>query len=205
MNIIVYYHKTIEVLRGVITTALNKIQLKLSGVVVGENFHTYGLLYIRNGIGGCIRMGRNVNITSCRQKNPTGSQIKTTLFTWKGAQIIIGNDVGISNTTMIATKSIVLEDRVCIGGGTRIYDTDHHSVIPEYRLNGNTHVCSAPVLLKEECFVGSDCIILKGVTIGRRSVVGAGSVVTKSIPDDEIWAGNPAHFVKKMPVVEAVK
>lgn len=155
--------------------------------------------------GGGIYIGNNVNITSCRKKNPTGGLVKTTLFTWRNAQIVIGDNCGISNTTMIATKSIVLEDRVCIGGGTRIYDTDHHSVIPEYRLNGNTHVCSAPVLLKEECFVGSDCIILKGVTIGRRSVVGAGSVVTKSIPDNEIWAGNPAHFVKKMPNIEFVK
>lgn len=199
MNYLVYYHKGVEYTRGIITTILNKIKLILGGVKIGKDFHTNGLLYVHNGIGGVIIIGNNVNMTSCRKKNPTGGLVKTTLFTWRNAQIVIGENCGISNTTMIATKSIVLEKGVCIGGGTRIYDTDHHSVIPEYRLNGNSHVKSAPVLLKEECFVGSDCIILKGVTIGRHSVVGAGSVVTKSIPDDEIWAGNPAHFVKKLP------
>ena len=47
-------------------------------------------------------------------------------------------------------------------------------------------------------FIGANSIILKGVTIGERSIIGAGSVVTKNIPDDEIWAGNPAKFIRKI-------
>ena len=55
-----------------------------------------------------------------------------------------------------------------------------------------------PVVIKDGAFIGAHCIILKGVSIGEKSVVGAGSVVTKSIPDGEIWAGNPAKFIRRI-------
>ena len=56
----------------------------------------------------------------------------------------------------------------------------------------------AKVIVEHDAFIGGGCIILKGVTIGAEAVVGAGSVVTKSIPPKEIWAGNPARFIKKI-------
>ena len=55
-----------------------------------------------------------------------------------------------------------------------------------------------PVLIRQGAFIGAHSIILKGVTIGRHSVIGAGSVVTHDVPDNEIWAGNPAVFVKRI-------
>lgn len=54
------------------------------------------------------------------------------------------------------------------------------------------------VILKEKSFLGANTIITKAVTIGKNSIVGAGSVVTKDIPDNEVWAGNPAKFIKKV-------
>lgn len=198
-NLLVYVNKSFSILRRHSSTIINKVKLYLYGVKFGKNLKTSGLVYVRNGLGAVITIGDNVTIYSCRDINPTGALIKSTLFTWGNAVIRIGNDVGLSNTTIIASQSVTIEDRVFIGGGTQIYDTDHHSVIAEYRINGNSHVPSAPVLIKEDCFIGADCKILKGVTIGKGSVVGAGSVVTKSIPDNEIWAGVPARFIKKVP------
>ena len=55
-----------------------------------------------------------------------------------------------------------------------------------------------PVEIKDGVFVGAHSIILKGVTIGEGSIIGAGSVVTKSIPAGEVWAGNPAKFIRKI-------
>lgn len=51
--------------------------------------------------------------------------------------------------------------------------------------------------IKRNAFIGIGKIIIKPVTIGERAIVGAGSIVTKNIPDDEVWAGNPARFIRK--------
>lgn len=56
----------------------------------------------------------------------------------------------------------------------------------------------AKVIIEHDAFIGAGCIILKGVTIGACSVIGAGSVVTKSVPPYQVWAGNPAKFIKNI-------
>ena len=85
-----------------------------------------------------------------------------------------------------------------LGGGVKVYDTDFHSLDSQVRLNGDTDIKSRPVVIGKRVFVGGHSIILKGVTIGDDSVIGAGSVVTKNVPAGEIWAGNPARFIKKV-------
>lgn len=57
---------------------------------------------------------------------------------------------------------------------------------------------SKPITVEDDVFVGANCIIGKGVTIGARSIIAAGSVVVKSIPKDEIWGGNPTRFIRKI-------
>ena len=52
--------------------------------------------------------------------------------------------------------------------------------------------------IEDNVFIGANCIILKGVKIGDRSIIGAGSVVTKNVPSDQIWAGNPAKFIREI-------
>lgn len=54
-----------------------------------------------------------------------------------------------------------------------------------------------PVIIKKNVFLGVGTIICNSVTIGKNAIIGAGSVVTKDIPANEVWAGNPAHFIKK--------
>jgi acetyltransferase-like isoleucine patch superfamily enzyme len=80
-----------------------------------------------------------------------------------------------------------------------IWDTDFHPIqFEERRANDITKITSAPIEIADDVFIGANSIILKGVSIGSRAVIGAGSVVTKNIPDDEVWAGNPARFIKKI-------
>jgi acetyltransferase-like isoleucine patch superfamily enzyme len=55
-----------------------------------------------------------------------------------------------------------------------------------------------PIVVKKNAWIGSRAIILGNVTIGRGSIIGAGSVVTKSVPDYEMWAGNPARLIRKL-------
>lgn len=80
-----------------------------------------------------------------------------------------------------------------------IYDSDMHSVDFESRsAETDTNVKSAPVTIDDGAWICGRCIILKGVHIGKRSVIAAGSVVTKSIPNDELWGGNPCKFIRRI-------
>lgn len=111
----------------------------------------------------------------------------------------IGNNVGITNSCFVSTKGITIEDNVLIGGNCKFYDTDFHSIKYKERvLLSDINKKSASIHIGEGAWIGGHCIILKGVTIGKRSVIGAGSVVTCDIPDCELWAGNPARFIRKL-------
>jgi acetyltransferase-like isoleucine patch superfamily enzyme len=173
----------------------NFIVLKTANIAYNNSLVVNGRLTI---IGkGKISVGSNVIINSGLDKNPVGLATKTILFPYPNANIRIGNNVGISNSLLCAMSSITIGDNVRVGGGSQILDNDFHSLHLQYRLaNPDPDVQSKPIVIKAGAFIGCNSIILKGVTVGERSVVAAGSVVTKSIPDDEIWGGNPANFIK---------
>lgn len=97
-------------------------------------------------------------------------------------------------------KSITIGKQVNIGAGTMIFDTDFHSLSWEDRADGTDieKKVSKPVVIHDLVFIGADCIILKGVEIGEKSIIGAGSVVSRDVPAGEIWAGNPAQFIKRI-------
>lgn len=158
-----------------------------------------GRLRLYSGKGAKIRFGKNVRINSGMRFNPIGGDAVAILYAQPGATISVGNNCGISNSAIIARSSVVLEDDVMIGGGCKIYDNDFHSIHYDERMqNPDPGIRSKPVLIRQGAFIGAHTIILKGVTVGRHSIIGAGSVVTHDIPDNEIWAGNPAVFVKKI-------
>ena len=114
-----------------------------------------------------------------------------------GAEIVIGDNVGISGSTINATKSIKIGNNVLVGSGCLITDTDSHPINWQDRINNlNEKTESSPIVIEDNVFIGARSIILKGVTIGKNSVIGAGSVVTKSIPENCIAGGNPAKVIK---------
>lgn len=176
----------------------NKIVFWMRHIKYGKDLCTYGTIFVRGH--GKIQIGNHVTITSCRETNPIGGDTKTLFFLIKkNGQIVIGNRVGMSNVSIVASQLVEIEDDVLIGGGCKIYDYDFHSVRFEERIKENDlGAISKPVKIKKGAFIGAHSIILKGVTIGQYSVIGAGSVVTKNVPDNEIWAGNPARFIRKI-------
>ena len=148
---------------------------------------------------GVINIGDKFRVNSGANYNIIGGDIRTNLITYKDGKIEIGNNVGISNTTIVAHCSVRIEDDVRIGGGCKIYDSDFHSLKYEERMmTPDPGIECKPVEILNGAFIGAHSIILKGVVIGRHSVVGAGSVVAKNIPDNEVWGGNPAKFIKKL-------
>lgn len=176
----------------------NLFLLKLFGVKVKGNLTAWGRLIIK-AKRGSIEIGKNVRINSSYFANPTALFNRTTLYTKGEGKISIGDNVGISNSAIASMNSITIEDDVLIGGGCKIWDTDFHPMDYSKRIHDEQNeISTAPVLIKKGAFVGGSSIVLKGVVIGAKSIIGAGSVVTKSVPDGEIWAGNPARFIKKI-------
>ncbi|WP_312364794.1 DapH/DapD/GlmU-related protein [Sphingobacterium sp.] len=94
--------------------------------------------------------------------------------------------------------SIVIEDDVMIGSGVHIYVNNHKFDDITIPIIDQGYYPDLPVILKKGCWIGANTIILPGVTIGENSVVGAGSVVTKSIPKNVVAVGNPAKVLKSI-------
>ena len=186
--------RTIIAIKWFPSHVINLLTLRLRKINCGKRLSTHGTLFVRGT--GTITIGENVSITSCRETNPIGGDVKTILFAKNNATITIGDNTGISNSALVA---IAIGNNVLIGGNCKIYDNDFHSLDFNERMGTvDLGVKHAPVVIKDGAFIGAHTIVLKGVTIGERSIVGAGSVVARSIPDYEIWAGNPAKFIKKV-------
>ena len=98
----------------------------------------------------------------------------------------LGENVEIGSFTVIGCEhGVEIEDNVKIG---------YHCVIISESTIDNKR---GKVLLKRNCRIGANSVIMPGVTIGENSIVGANSFVAMSIPDSEMWAGSPAKFIKK--------
>ena len=95
---------------------------------------------------------------------------------------------------IMAAESILIGDACMIAHGVYISDADWHGIYDRAEPVGNTK----PVILEDNVWIGDSAIICKGVTIGKNSIIGAGSVVTKNVPPNSIFAGNPAKLVKTL-------
>lgn len=145
-------------------------------------------------IGNDFKCNNKIRSNSIGLIQPCIFNISTT-----SSKIIIGNNVGISGSSINATTTVTIEDNVLIGSGCLISDTDSHPLLWDDRLyNNNDKTSKAPITIKKNAFIGARCIILKGVTIGEGAVVGAGSVVSKDVPPYTVVCGNPAKIVKTL-------
>lgn len=121
-----------------------------------------------------------------------------------GKNIFIGDDVIVgSNCTFIDNEKITIGSCVMLAPNIQIY-TAYHPILPEeryikYRAEDDPiyfNTCADPVEIKDGAWIGGGVIILPNVTIGKNSIVGAGSVVTRSIPDNCVAVGNPCKPIK---------
>lgn len=104
-----------------------------------------------------------------------------------------------SSITICVSNSICIGDNVNFGAGCMLFDTDFHSLYYKDRHSfesDSKNALSRKIVIDDDVFIGANSLILKGVHIGARSIVGAGSVVTKDVPSDTIVAGNPAKIIK---------
>ena len=176
-----------------------RFKLSVNNVQVGRGFKSNGIPVIDVWDSGKFYIGDNVYINNGRKFNQIGRQQPCYFIVYNNAILKLGNNVGMSATAIVCFKSITIGDNVKIGGNVVIYDTDFHSLDKmdrrDPKLDQEKKQCK-DVIIEDDVFIGAHSIILKGVTIGEGAIIGAGSVVSKSIPKNEIWGGNPARFIK---------
>jgi acetyltransferase-like isoleucine patch superfamily enzyme len=179
---------------------LAKCYLTWHGVEFGAGLKMYSLPLCRRHPDATVKLGRHVAVLNTLRENPAGVCHRTVLVANRpGARLVIGDHVGISGAVIFCSEEIVIEDYVGIGAGARIYDTDFHPVSAHVRREEKSGIIRcAPVHIREGAWIAANVTILKGVTIGARSVVATGAVVTRDIPADTLAAGIPARVVRSL-------
>ena len=184
----------------------NRVKFKMNDIEFGMGLEVYNVVYLSKHPKAQMRIGRNLVITSGEAFNPLCRNIQASICLERSTSVIeIGDDTGFSSPSIWVKERITIGSRVKIGGDCILMDSDAHNL--DYRIRGGGEKVgriskdvltakTAPIVIEDDVLVGTRCIILKGVTIGARSVIGSGSIVTKSIPSDCIAAGNPCKVIK---------
>ncbi|HJY98733.1 MAG TPA: acyltransferase [Patescibacteria group bacterium] len=154
------------------------LYLFVNGVSIASGGKFYGFPKIFKHLGSKINIGKNFECRNWWFSNPLGLNHPTIICTWSAtARIIIGNDVGISGGSIVASNKIEIGDGTIVGANCTIIDTDFHPIKSAFRRYDKKRIKSMPVKIGKNVFVGMNCIILKGATIPDNAVVPAGSVI----------------------------
>lgn len=150
-------------------------------LVIGPRVYTERL---KRGVHISVAEGASVEIgADTWLRSDLGPVI---IFAFPGARITIGREGFMNGCHLSAKAGLAIGDRVWIGPGTRVFDADQHD------LDADRKEQIEPVEIGDHCWIASDVTVLRGVHIGEQSVVGARSLVTKSMPPHTLAVGSPA-------------
>lgn len=172
-------------------------------VKYGKNVRIIGPMRLRMTKDSKIIIGDNFTAYS-GYKSTIDSEHKNFLAAVGGAKIIIHDNVGMTSTSIYCQEKVEIGNHVLIGADTIIMDNNFHSM--DYSIRGTDKegyqhegtINTAPIIIDDNVFIGTRCIINKGVNIGEGAIIAAGSVVVTDIPAWEVWGGNPAKFIKRI-------
>jgi acetyltransferase-like isoleucine patch superfamily enzyme len=182
-------------------TALTTTVLRFCGCRPGSRLLADGPVIVRMARRGSVRMGSGVRLVSRPGANPVGLAGPVILHCIGEGRIEIGDGSGLSSAVLSARTSIAIGHHTLVGGNTRIFDHDFHSLdwrARRERRADEAACASAPVRIGDDVLIGTGALILKGSTIGDRAVIGAGAVIAGEVPADEMWAGNPARRIRSL-------
>lgn len=172
------------------STIQNRMKMLLVGVQYGRNVKFRGDTMFLRTPGTIIKIGNNCTFNSCSLFNHRGLNHKCILETGSNGCISIGDNCGFSGVSIVSSIKVDIGNNVMCGANVIIGDrNDHEDKYPEFK--------PAPVIIKENVWIGMNCVIMKGVKIGENSIIGANSIVTKDIPANCIAAGNPCRIIKE--------
>lgn len=156
-------------------------RLYLGGRYIGE----------QSGDGAYLKLARN---STCHIEGRVKLGPGVRVILEPGASLTIGDNTYITASSVIHCATSISIGRDCaIAWGTTILDTDFHTIIYE---DGKQNSISKPIKIGNKVWIGCNCTILKGVTIGDNCVIAANSLVNRDVPPNSLVAGNPARVIK---------
>lgn len=158
-------------------------------LVIGKNavIRPFTTIYAGNTIGDNFQSGQGASI---RENNVIGNNVSVGTNAVLEFDNKIGNNVRIHSLCFL--EMVTIEDDVFLGPNVVFTDDPHPMGCPRYK------ECLGGATVKRLARIGANCTILPGITIGENTLIGAGSVVTKDIPDGMVAAGSPARPIKKI-------
>ena len=175
-----------------LVSLIEKIYLLSIGVKVGRNTRFNGWVHCYLSDNSRVSIGNNCRFNHRTFSNHLGHNHCCVLSTMMpGAKLMIGNNVGISSSSITAFSSILIKDNVRIGANCVIMDGDFHLDDPRSSI-------PLPVFIDENVWLGYNVTVMKGVHIGKNSIIGADSIITCDIPENCVAAGNPCKVIKTM-------
>ncbi|MGO9478055.1 MAG: acyltransferase [Limisphaerales bacterium] len=170
------------------------LEARLKGAVLDRRVEFIGRPLLSVARGSRLHLGEGVQINSTLRSNPLGCFQPCVLRTLAPqAELVLAPGVGISGAVLCAAARIHVGEGTFLGAGAMILDTDFHHPIENWRWGSEPAQGAKPVNIGRGVFIGARAIVLKGVTLGDRAVVGAGAVVTQDVPAGHLAVGNPAQ------------
>jgi acetyltransferase-like isoleucine patch superfamily enzyme len=171
-------------------------EARFRGFELGDRIILNGRPCLYRYPGSRIVLADGVCLNSSLRSNPLGCSQPVVLRTLRpGAEIILGRAVGLSGSSVCAALRVHIGEGTFLGAGALVFDNDFHSPVGEWTWGNAAPDNPKPVVIGRGVFIGARAIILKGVTLGDRAIVGAGAVVTNDVPARTIAAGNPARLI----------
>ncbi|MGE9984281.1 acyltransferase [Desulfovibrio sp. SGI.169] len=174
----------------------------LLGVSLGPGVRAHGPVGLLRWPGGSISIGARVIMTSSWRRASAASlraPVRLRVF-GPGASIEIGEETDLNGTSITArSQRIRIGRSVMLAPNCVIVDSDFHALWPpEARKTNPDYKRDAPVTIGDYAWIGMNCLILKGVSIGEGAMIGAGSVVTRDVPPFCLAAGAPARVLRRL-------
>lgn len=179
----------------------NRFKFRYLGVKLGNRSIITNSVFLKLQRGATCQIGDDFVAFSGNNLTPICSNVKMSIDVYANASLVIGNGCGISSGTIWATASITIGNYVNIGGNCIIIDGDMHNIDWQARRMDRQQQTSfkrKAIVIEDDVWIGANVVILKGVHIGEKAVIGAGSVVTQDIPAGCVAAGNPCHVIRRI-------
>lgn len=175
---------------------INRLKIvwyRFKGITIGKRCIISGFPRLYRRKGSAIILEDDVTLHSAFRCNTLISLPVDISTIQSGARVILKRNCGLSGVKIVCATEVSIGEYTIVGPDTLIFDRKPHRYSPDTGWFQNNRE-GKPITIGKRCYIGTRCVILKGVTIGDDCVISAGTIITKDVPSGHLAQGNPAVF-----------